>query len=112
MPLEERIAMKAVPAYARSRGYKPGQFLSITITIALSSILGLIAACLQVHIISAYEFRVYVSTDSSSQRNTIQSSSSQELIWSDEFNGLAGKKPDASKWSPDVGGSGWGNNQR
>src|SRR5258708_2335489 len=51
MPLEERSAMKAVPAYARPRGYKPGQFLSITI--ALSSILGLITACLQVHSTSA-----------------------------------------------------------
>ena len=41
--------MKAVPAYAQSRRYKPGQLL--TITIALSSILGLIAAYLQIHII-------------------------------------------------------------
>jgi len=32
-----------------------------------------------------------------------------KLVWSDEFNdsGL----PDASKWSYDVGGSGWGNNE-
>ena len=32
-----------------------------------------------------------------------------QLVWSDEFNytGL----PDASKWSYDIGGSGWGNNE-
>src|SRR5512145_2019285 len=33
-----------------------------------------------------------------------------ELVWSDEFNysGL----PDSSKWSYDVGGHGWGNNEK
>jgi beta-glucanase (GH16 family) len=61
---------------------------------------------------SLYEFRVYVSTNSLGQKNAIQPPSSQKLIWSDDFNGLAGKTPDASKWSPDVSGSGWGNNQR
>ncbi|MBS2024965.1 MAG: glycoside hydrolase family 16 protein [Deltaproteobacteria bacterium] len=33
------------------------------------------------------------------------------LTWSDEFDGAAGTVPDASKWTHDVGGSGWGNNQ-
>jgi beta-glucanase (GH16 family) len=31
------------------------------------------------------------------------------LVWQDEFDGPAGSSPDASKWSFDVGGSGWGN---
>ncbi|HKL33611.1 MAG TPA: hypothetical protein VJ919_13815, partial [Tangfeifania sp.] len=33
-----------------------------------------------------------------------------ELVWSDEFNytGL----PDTTKWSYDVGGHGWGNNEK
>jgi beta-glucanase (GH16 family) len=33
------------------------------------------------------------------------------LVWSDEFEGPAGQSPDASKWSFDVGGSGWGNQE-
>jgi beta-glucanase (GH16 family) len=34
------------------------------------------------------------------------------LVWSDEFDGTAGTLPDASKWGFDVGGDGWGNDQR
>ncbi|MFT4622289.1 MAG: beta-glucanase (GH16 family) [Myxococcota bacterium] len=33
------------------------------------------------------------------------------LVWSDEFDGEAGTAPDASKWTYDVGGDGWGNDQ-
>jgi beta-glucanase (GH16 family) len=33
------------------------------------------------------------------------------LIWSDEFNGADGTSPDASKWTYDTGGKGWGNNE-
>lgn len=33
------------------------------------------------------------------------------LLWSDEFEGPAGQAPDPSKWSFDVGGSGWGNQE-
>jgi beta-glucanase (GH16 family) len=33
------------------------------------------------------------------------------LVWQDEFEGAAGAAPDSSKWSFDVGGSGWGNAQ-
>src|SRR6202011_5359376 len=33
-------------------------------------------------------------------------------VWSDEFNATeAGAAPDASKWTFDVGGSGWGNHE-
>src|SRR5437899_9965593 len=34
-----------------------------------------------------------------------------KLVWSDEFNGADGSSPDASKWTYDIGGSGWGNNE-
>jgi beta-glucanase (GH16 family) len=33
------------------------------------------------------------------------------LTWSDEFEGEAGSLPDPSRWTFDVGGSGWGNAQ-
>ena len=33
------------------------------------------------------------------------------LIWSDEFNGKNGSQPDPSKWTYDIGGSGWGNHE-
>lgn len=38
------------------------------------------------------------------------STSGWKLVWSDEFNykGL----PDSSKWNYDVGGDGWGNNEK
>ncbi|WP_284651998.1 glycoside hydrolase family 16 protein [Flavobacterium terrisoli] len=34
-----------------------------------------------------------------------------QLSWSDEFDGVAGTSPDASKWSFDLGNSGWGNQE-
>src|SRR5258706_14880463 len=34
-----------------------------------------------------------------------------KLVWGDEVNGPAGAPPDQSKWSPDVGGNGWGDTQ-
>ena len=33
------------------------------------------------------------------------------LVWSDEFDGPSGSAVDSSKWSFDVGGNGWGNNE-
>jgi len=39
------------------------------------------------------------------------SASSWVLTWSDEFNGPDGSTPDPSKWIPESGGSGWGNNE-
>ena len=33
------------------------------------------------------------------------------LVWSDEFNGSAGSLPDATKWTYDLGGGGWGNGE-
>jgi len=32
-------------------------------------------------------------------------------VWSDEFNGPSGSVVDSTKWSYDVGGNGWGNNE-
>jgi beta-glucanase (GH16 family) len=33
------------------------------------------------------------------------------LSWSDEFNGPDGSAPDATKWTYDIGGGGWGNKE-
>ena len=38
----------------------------------------------------------------------VSSSADWKLVWSDEFNGAAGTPPDPTKWSPNIGGSGWG----
>ena len=38
-------------------------------------------------------------------------SSGLVLTWSDEFNGADGSTPDPSKWTYDIGGGGWGNNE-
>ncbi|WP_236796793.1 glycoside hydrolase family 16 protein [Amycolatopsis sp. GM8] len=32
--------------------------------------------------------------------------------WSDDFDGPAGSAPDAGRWGYDIGGGGWGNNER
>ncbi|WBQ07150.1 ricin-type beta-trefoil lectin domain protein [Kribbella sp. CA-293567] len=34
------------------------------------------------------------------------------VIWEDNFDGPNGQAPDSSKWRYDIGGSGWGNNER
>lgn len=34
-----------------------------------------------------------------------------QLTWSDEFDGANGSLPDASKWTPETGGGGWGNRE-
>lgn len=36
---------------------------------------------------------------------------SWKLSWSDEFNGPGGSLPDAKKWTYDMGGKGWGNQE-
>jgi beta-glucanase (GH16 family) len=33
------------------------------------------------------------------------------LVWADEFNGPNGSAPDPSKWTYDIGGNGWGNDE-
>jgi len=34
-----------------------------------------------------------------------------KIVWSDEFNGSLGSKPDPANWTYDLGGGGWGNNE-
>jgi len=34
-----------------------------------------------------------------------------KLVWSDEFNGPANGLPDSNKWTYDLGGGGWGNQE-
>jgi beta-glucanase (GH16 family) len=34
-----------------------------------------------------------------------------QLVWSDEFDGVAGSAPDQAKWRQETGGSGWGNGE-
>jgi beta-glucanase (GH16 family) len=34
------------------------------------------------------------------------------VVWEDNFDGPAGQGPDSSKWRFDIGGSGWGNDER
>ena len=49
---------------------------------------------------------------STHRRGGAQSTSaSGNLVWADEFSGPAGASPDASKWSLQTGGGGWGNNE-
>jgi beta-glucanase (GH16 family) len=33
------------------------------------------------------------------------------IVWQDEFDGMAGTAPDATKWAHEVGGDGWGNEE-
>ncbi len=41
-----------------------------------------------------------------------QSAAAQwKLVWSDEFDGPAGSRPDPSKWNFEIGGNGWGNHE-
>jgi beta-glucanase (GH16 family) len=41
----------------------------------------------------------------------VHAAASGTLKWSDEFNQAVGSKPDASKWTYDLGSGGWGNNE-
>lgn len=49
----------------------------------------------------------------SCEREAVQTLPQREwdLVWSDDFNGTAGSTPDNTKWSFDIGGGGWGNNE-
>jgi beta-glucanase (GH16 family) len=37
--------------------------------------------------------------------------SARTLIWSDEFSGRAGTRPDSARWAEQTGGAGWGSHQ-
>jgi beta-glucanase (GH16 family) len=45
------------------------------------------------------------------QQRHLRPSSGYTLVWSDEFTGSNGSAPDATKWTYDLGGSGWGNKE-
>lgn len=63
---------------------------------------------------SLWEFQVYGSVGGATPTATptaTPSGSNGTLVWSDEFNSSAGATPDASKWTPDMGGSGNGNSE-
>lgn len=45
------------------------------------------------------------------QRPTRPDGPGWKLVWSDEFNGTDGTSPDATWWTYDIGGNGWGNNE-
>jgi beta-glucanase (GH16 family) len=52
------------------------------------------------------------SPSSAAASNSAQASPiNWSMTWSDNFSGAAGSPPDPSKWSYDVGGSGWGNKE-
>jgi len=45
------------------------------------------------------------------QPATTSSNPPWTMTWNDEFNGADGSAPDASKWTAQVGGNGWGNQE-
>ena len=47
----------------------------------------------------------------SDEPSSIARSSDWHLIWHDEFEGSAGSEPDEGKWTPQLGGGGWGNQE-
>ena len=57
---------------------------------------------------SLWEFQV---SSSGGPAPTATPTPGATLIWSDEFNGSVGTMPDAAKWTPDVGGGGFGNSE-
>ena len=40
-----------------------------------------------------------------------QTTSGWQLVWSDEFNAVAGTQPASTDWNFDIGGGGWGNGE-
>jgi beta-glucanase (GH16 family) len=80
----------------RSFHFKPKLFASITITGALLSVLvAVILSAFLTACPTAYASNPTVWT----------------LVWSDEFDGPSGSQVNSSKWSFDIGGNGWGNNE-
>jgi beta-glucanase (GH16 family) len=47
----------------------------------------------------------------STQHRRLSDSRSWRLVWSDEFNGKDGSAIDPAKWTAEVGGNGWGNQE-
>jgi beta-glucanase (GH16 family) len=51
------------------------------------------------------------SGDTSSAGRNGDDGTSWRLTWSDEFDGPAGSTPDPGRWSAEIGGEGWGNDE-
>jgi len=45
------------------------------------------------------------------QQSTVNSNKNYTLVWHDEFDGPNGSLPDPKKWTYDLGGGGWGNQE-
>lgn len=84
----------------------------LTSIIALFSILGLRSIYLQTHPQSVNSYAMI--QGSLNEKKVIQSKASQQLIWSDEFNGSVNQPPNQNTWSAEIGGGnkGWGNQQK
>jgi beta-glucanase (GH16 family) len=45
------------------------------------------------------------------QQSTVSTNKKYTLVWHDEFDGPNGSRPDPKKWTYDLGGGGWGNQE-
>jgi hypothetical protein len=45
------------------------------------------------------------------QQTAVISKKNYTLVWHDEFDGANGSLPDPKKWTYDLGGGGWGNQE-
>lgn len=61
--------------------------------------------------ISIIGLAVYTLFSCESDKEQKLNSNNWELVWSDEFNTASGTLPDATKWTYDIGNSGWGNSE-
>ncbi len=52
-----------------------------------------------------------IATAQAAARAASQAHAGWTLTWSDEFNGPDGSPPDPTKWTYDIGGDGWGNQE-
>jgi len=49
--------------------------------------------------------------DTSASGDAASGNGTWTLVWSDEFSGADGSAPDSTKWTYDIGGNGWGNQE-
>jgi beta-glucanase (GH16 family) len=52
-----------------------------------------------------------IAGDTPTSSTPVAPTNDRHLVWSDEFNLPDGSAPDPDKWSYDIGGNGWGNNE-
>src|ERR1051325_6052074 len=63
------------------------------------------------HILSHCALALILITSATVESSAQSSKQKWKLIWQDEFNGRDGSPVDKSKWTPEVGGHGWGNHE-